>query len=370
MRATMLLSIFHKKSLSPEQRNLFNKSVRTEQLKSSRIFTAICLVFSLSFLYLDQHIFNDSFESIAQLRLLTIAVCLLGLWGTLYVGTSAAFSIITTGLVSYNLVIVYIGILASNLGSEIYQQGTVLIIIYCCTLFQASFFHSAFITIGCCLSYVFGITFYSTTDPSTVLNNAMIFFTAAGLGLLAVMQREASLVSYFLNSEVLTQQKKDAHKQALTDGLTGLPNRFAIMERLESYHGHIPENMLVIMADIDNFKKLNDKLGHKAGDIALQKVAATLEKVVVDKGGFIARYGGEEFLIFLERVSKKEALLLTDNILTKVRNISEVNLPMITLSLGAHISYVSDQSISECIEKSDSALLRAKSEGKDCVVFT
>lgn len=90
-------------------------------------------------------------------------------------------------------------------------------------------------------------------------------------------------------------------RQAYIDVLTGLPNRRALEERLEeelrrsSRYQHI---FTVIMIDLNNFKSINDNLGHPAGDRALQQAASCFHRVLRDTD-FVARYGGDEFVVIL-----------------------------------------------------------------------
>lgn len=193
--------------------------------------------------------------------------------------------------------------------------------------------------------------------------------TAAILGLMAVMQREGYLIQFFQQSQVLKKKNKEVHKQALTDALTQLPNRFSLMSVLESYQGKVPSNMSIMMLDVDNFKKLNDDLGHTVGDLALKRVSSVLNECVSKEHGYIARYGGEEFIVFLENVSRSSAQEFADSLVSAVRNMPLDGLPPITVSLGAYVTKGQEQSISVCIEVADQELLRAKKTGKNKSMF-
>jgi diguanylate cyclase (GGDEF)-like protein len=100
--------------------------------------------------------------------------------------------------------------------------------------------------------------------------------------------------------------------QAITDTLTGLPNRRAFDARLDeeirrSSRYHHPFSLLMI--DLDRFKIVNDTFGHPAGDRTLQVVANCLQKAVRDTD-FIARYGGDEFTMILPETKKSQAEVL------------------------------------------------------------
>ena len=365
----MLSDLFRLSKLPPEHQGAFNRVIRRDQLLNSRLYTAVVLLISLTFLFSDHEFLPQEFQLVATLRVSVIVFCLVLLWSSAYVSTGWAFLAIASGLVLYNAVIVYLGILAASHGLYTYQQGTVLIVIYCCTLFQAPLLHTGVITVLCCLSYIVGIILFSETDVVVILNNILMLVTATFLGLLAVAQREGYLVQHFLHAQGLKSLNKEVNKQALTDALTQLPNRFSIMNRLESYQGNVPSGLLIMMIDVDDFKKVNDVHGHAVGDRALKAVADVLKQRVDEEQGYIARYGGEEFLILLENVSRTSAEKMANNLIVVVSDIDTFDLPKLTVSIGAYVTTGFEQSISVCIEVADQELLGAKNNGKNQARF-
>lgn len=98
---------------------------------------------------------------------------------------------------------------------------------------------------------------------------------------------------------------------ATTDALTGLYNRFALLERLEGEvrqreQGNTKSGFTLLFLDLDHFKFYNDTFGHQAGDMILNKFAAVL-KEITRENDFVARFGGDEFIIFLPDLRTKEA---------------------------------------------------------------
>src|SRR5262249_9771534 len=89
-----------------------------------------------------------------------------------------------------------------------------------------------------------------------------------------------------------------SRRQAVTDELTGLPNRRLFYERLTAAVASGEETLAVAMVDLDRFKELNDTLGHHAGDLLLAQLGPRLREVVGD-AGFVARLGGDEFALLL-----------------------------------------------------------------------
>ena len=123
------------------------------------------------------------------------------------------------------------------------------------------------------------------------------------------------------------------------------------------------------MADIDHFKKINDRHGHQAGDRVLAEVAQCLRKSVrdVDIGG---RYGGEEFVVLLPETLPPQALLVAERVRHAVSDLkitSESERIPVTISLGL-AGDQSPESLSALIKTADAALYRAKESGRNRVV--
>lgn len=106
--------------------------------------------------------------------------------------------------------------------------------------------------------------------------------------------------------EDVTEQRHNAERlewAATHDGLTGLPNRFRFLERLGAYlESAEPGSIAVLFIDIDNFKVINDSLGHDTGDQLLRSMSERLRSVVRDRD-MLGRFGGDEFIVMLRDVS-------------------------------------------------------------------
>jgi diguanylate cyclase (GGDEF)-like protein len=163
---------------------------------------------------------------------------------------------------------------------------------------------------------------------------------------------------------------------ALTDGLTGLPNRRALLNRAMSDLGtarrkHLP--YAVAMADIDHFKTINDTHGHAAGDQALQRLARQLKDELRDQDE-VGRWGGEEFLILLPETDEAEALRVAERLRAAVEAKpfiveGEVTLK-VTISVGVAALDAPAQSalvLDALIRMADDALYRAKDAGRNRV---
>ncbi|NLQ17416.1 GGDEF domain-containing protein [Marinomonas sp. M1K-6] len=123
----------------------------------------------------------------------------------------------------------------------------------------------------------------------------------------------------------------------------------------------------LVMADIDNFKKINDQYGHPVGDVVLQKVARILSSGS-RKMDFVSRYGGEEFAILLPNTGTDGALFFCEKVRKKVaaaKIVTDKGDISITMSFGVADLRKTDKAVSSWLKRADEALYRAKKEGRN-----
>jgi len=165
---------------------------------------------------------------------------------------------------------------------------------------------------------------------------------------------------------------------ARTDPLTGISNRRWMMETLDHLwsDGMERRGCAMLMCDIDEFKNLNDRLGHAEGDRCLVKVAGIIQSSVRRNRDHVARYGGEEFLIVLPGVDEREAIAMGERIRGSVEAASLPNpasrvLPYVTLSIGVAAQRPGDEIIppERLQNQADAALYLAKQAGRNRVVL-
>ena len=160
-------------------------------------------------------------------------------------------------------------------------------------------------------------------------------------------------------------------KKATTDGLTGLSNRKAFLERLAvdlaRVDGRYPCG--VVMLDIDHFKGVNDTYGHPFGDEVLRGVAAVLGKGV-RKGDTAGRYGGEEFVLYLHMADTERAREGAERFRRRIRQIRfphEGREVAVTASFGVACSPHHGKGVEELLKHADEALYLSKQRGRDRV---
>jgi diguanylate cyclase (GGDEF)-like protein len=136
---------------------------------------------------------------------------------------------------------------------------------------------------------------------------------------------EAVLVALYLlllpllrrTSQRLSRQMEEIKRLALHDGLTGLPNRTLLRQRLQEAvetDGDEKGGLAVLLLDLDRFKDINDTLGHESGDELLCAIAGRLKKLIRD-GDTVARLGGDEFAVLCHLAKgREEALLVSERL--------------------------------------------------------
>lgn len=159
---------------------------------------------------------------------------------------------------------------------------------------------------------------------------------------------------------------------ALTDALTGLVNRRAMMEMLgqaAARRGPGQSVLSVVVVDIDHFKKINDRYGHDTGDRALAAVAARLRELAGDGcQRHVARWGGEEFLILLPSVAIADAAHEAERMRRAVAML-DVDGRGLRVTLSAGVAELdAGEKLDDCLRRCDQALYRAKDAGRNVVV--
>lgn len=166
--------------------------------------------------------------------------------------------------------------------------------------------------------------------------------------------------------------EKNLRRQAVTDSLTSLPNRALFMAKLEAAvrqaRRHADTLFAVIVLDLDRFKLINDNIGHLAGDVLLESVAAKLKRCVREVDT-VARMGGDEFMILLHEITSWRDVL---PVLERIRE--ELHTPVLfrqqemstSASLGVVMWEDSYQDPEELLRAADTAMYQAKEAGRDC----
>ena len=198
-------------------------------------------------------------------------------------------------------------------------------------------------------------------NAQTVIDYSLIFKIIAGFGILVVTGLYWNYKLKLHNQELI--------KISQTDVLTGIFNRtklnlqFALeFQRAKRYN----RPLSVIIFDIDNFKKVNDELGHLMGDKALIAISQ-VAKNNIRNSDTVGRWGGEEFLVICPETSIEDAFLVADKIRKFVKSSSPFdNERICTVSSGVAM-LLSDDTMDSLLHRADTFLYQAKHNGKDQV---
>lgn len=156
---------------------------------------------------------------------------------------------------------------------------------------------------------------------------------------------------------------------AMTDELTGVPNRRAVLARLEPMLRPGGTSCAMFIIDIDHFKSINDQHGHAEGDEALKRVAAGL-RAQVHEPAFIGRLGGEEFVVVAPQLDVEQAYALAEHFRTSVMQLDSsrwLAQRPITVSIGLTLSRPAGDDPSSMLKRADAALYDSKRSGRNRV---
>ncbi|HHU37494.1 MAG TPA: GGDEF domain-containing protein, partial [Treponema sp.] len=168
---------------------------------------------------------------------------------------------------------------------------------------------------------------------------------------------------------LLIKEREKLKFLSLTDMLTGLNNRNAILHIMEhelDRAKRYKRALSIMMIDIDNFKQVNDRYGHAEGDEVLRNLAK-LMRSALRTSDYASRWGGEEFLVLLTDTSFEAATIASEKFCAEVSSSYLSNFIPVTVSIGVS-TYVDVDTIDSLVARADKALYDAKRQGKNRVV--
>jgi two-component system cell cycle response regulator len=191
------------------------------------------------------------------------------------------------------------------------------------------------------------------------------------IGYQQLIHRDREVIQQY--ADLLASANLKLQNMAMTDVLTGLPNRRSALNRLKDAVAESlrhKEPLCCIMIDIDHFKKVNDKYGHDVGDLVLKDIALIFNSSARSYD-MVSRIGGEEFLVICDRSSLAEAGLLAERLRAAVElhRVIHNDIPIqTTISLGVAAWSDSMSDGEEMTKAADLALYQAKQKGRNKVV--
>jgi diguanylate cyclase len=175
-------------------------------------------------------------------------------------------------------------------------------------------------------------------------------------------------------AESLQDSLRREHELALTDQLTGLPNRLAYERRMSEIERDVRAgsgSACVGAFDIDHFKVINDSFGHAAGDAVLRIVAQTLTRELPEHA-FVARYGGEEFVVVFGGGSAADAMAAAQSLCHTVAGLAfhASHKPVTVTMSGGVTAFRANDSAATAFDRADRALYAAKRAGRNrCIML-
>jgi diguanylate cyclase (GGDEF)-like protein len=180
-----------------------------------------------------------------------------------------------------------------------------------------------------------------------------------------------TVIVLLATSFTINRYQRRLEKMATTDKLTGLANRQAfdlLISQAIHELGRTHAPLIAILIDIDNFKPINDRLGHLAGDSVIRQVAKVI-KNTLRKSDIVCRWGGEEFLVVAKGLTESQGLLLAEKIRDAVatQSFHHGNETLaVTVSLGV-AAFHEGETPDQLIARADHALYAAKDAGRNLV---
>lgn len=225
--------------------------------------------------------------------------------------------------------------------------------------------------------YMLVIYFLGRNQPGTFELQMELFilggFAAALLGS-TLVGHEMYLLRAALRdrNRKLEQALDKVNRLAVTDELTGAYNRRYLLEVLAKQKALADRGNLrfsLCFFDLDHFKKINDELGHAAGDEVLKNVAAITQRIIRE-GDYLSRYGGEEFVVVLVATVAAEAEVVAERIRVTIEGQSfrQVDPQLrVTISLGC-TEFRRNESLDAMLARADQAMYKAKKKGRNTIV--
>ncbi|MES2523645.1 MAG: GGDEF domain-containing protein [Gemmatimonadota bacterium] len=185
-------------------------------------------------------------------------------------------------------------------------------------------------------------------------------------------QQQERYVSLATKLDRLGRQLEEARRESTTDAMTGLGNRklFDTMApRAIQMFSLSRQPVVLLMADLDKLKLVNDMYGHQAGDVAIIGLAKALTKVFMRQSDVVCRIGGDEFAVLLTNTDWKVASSLARRLQEQIAELPTPH-PSMEFKVGASVGVAqleSFEELDEWVSRADKALYKAKQNGRDRV---
>jgi diguanylate cyclase (GGDEF)-like protein len=244
------------------------------------------------------------------------------------------------------------------------------LVVFVFGLFRLNVWQFLFLSVFAVVNYSLVILLLYKINPESVSTSDIL-----SIVVLAMVLPWFSLVGGYITRlrTQISHALSTIERLAIIDDLTQVFNRRQMYKILDHQKALVDRGIhpfSICIFDLDHFKQVNDTFGHSAGDIVLKTVAQETQRNLrnIDH---IARYGGEEFILILTNVERDQAMICADRIRKIVKKLEFENMPVdfrMTISVGV-TEYQQSEIIQQAINRADTALYRAKANGRDRVEY-
>jgi diguanylate cyclase (GGDEF)-like protein len=210
------------------------------------------------------------------------------------------------------------------------------------------------------------------SEERRTLTELVVKLASLDIALATEVYHRASIEGLDRSLRNLEEQRQRLHQQLEHDALTGVSSRTSLLREIEAAIGRAAKTgqpLVVVMADLDHFKAVNDVHGHLVGDRVLKDVAGRI-KAALREFDLVGRFGGEEFVVLLENTSLHTARQVAERIRRRIGSgpVDTGNATVnITISQGLAL-YREGDTVPALLKRADQAMYRAKAAGRNCVV--
>jgi len=209
-------------------------------------------------------------------------------------------------------------------------------------------------------------------EERQLLTELVVKLSSLDIALATEVYHRAHIENLDRSLRHLEHQQHHLRQQLEHDALTGVSSRTSLLREMAvaiARAAKTGQPLVVVMADLDHFKHVNDHHGHLAGDRVLKDVASRI-KAALREFDLVGRFGGEEFVVLLENTSLHTARQVADRIRRRIGGgpVNTGNATVdITISQGLAV-YREGDTVQALLKRADQAMYRAKEAGRNCVV--
>jgi diguanylate cyclase (GGDEF)-like protein len=353
--------------------NIFPEDDHNQILRIKRFFMAFgsyIMWLAICVLLYSQGEMNRVTSNVLVIWFLGIIICNLLIYALIRSGLNKKFKDPSMTLLQMIMATFWVMVIVYYSDSMRSLVLLVYLVVFVFGLFRLNVWQFLFLSAFAVVNYSLVILLLYKINPGLISKTDIL-----NIAILAMVLPWFSLVGGYIAKlrAQISHALSTIEKLAIIDDLTQVFNRRQMYKILEHEKALVDRGIhpfSICIFDLDHFKRVNDTFGHSVGDIVLKTVAQETQKNLrnIDH---IARYGGEEFILILTNSEKLEAMECAERIRMMVRKLIFENMPddfRITISVGV-TEYQPSEVIQEAINRADTALYRAKLNGRDKVEY-